>query len=588
MIGDTHTAALVGKDGSIDWMCVPRFDSGACFASLLGEARHGRWLIAPRGSVKQVRRRYRPGTLILETELTTAEGTVRLTDWMPRREGVLNLIRMVEGVSGVVPMRMELVIRFDYGSVIPWVRKMPNGCLSAVAGPDALQLTTPIETRGEGMSTVAQFLIHPGQRVPFSLAWYPSYRPGPVPIDPLASLEETERYGQEWAGHCTYQGPWKEAVISSLVTLKALTFAPTGGIVAAPTTSLPELVGGTRNWDYRYCWLRDATLTLYAMMSAGYHREAGAWRDWLLRSVAGEPAKLQIMYGVTGERRIEETEAAWLPGYEGSSPVRIGNAAVHQLQLDVYGEVMDLLHQSRKLLQGNEPAAWDLQVALLEFLESGWREKDKGLWETRGPAQHFVHSKVMAWVAFDRAVKSVEQFQGKGPVERWRALRDDIHREICTRGWNARKQAFTESYDSDSLDASLLLLPQVGFLPAKDPRVLGTVAAIERELIKDGFVRRYQTSGQDGLPPGEGAFLACTFWLADSYALIGRRPEAKALYERLLSLRNDVGLLSEEYDTGSRRLMGNFPQAFSHVGVINTAFNLGDARVAPMFERHRA
>jgi GH15 family glucan-1,4-alpha-glucosidase len=592
LIGDTETAALVGRDGSIDWMCVPRFDSGACFAALLGEAGHGRWSIAPcEPPASPAERRYVPGSLVLETSFSNSQGRVRLIDCMPPRDRIPDVVRIVEGVEGEVRLRMELVIRFDYGSIVPWMRRLPDGRRLAIAGADALVLQSGVEPHGEGLATVAEFVVRAGERVPFVLAWHPSHEPPPAVIDAEAALRDTLVWWQRWSKRCSYRGPWRDAVLSSLVTLKALTYEPTGGIVAAATTSLPEMPGGVRNWDYRYCWLRDATFTLYALTSAGYHAEARAWREWLLRAVAGDPSKLQIMYGLAGERRLDECEIAWLPGYEGARPVRVGNSAAHQLQLDVYGEVMDALHQaldhSQRRRQPHEPAAWDLQRALLDYLEGGWAQPDEGLWEVRGPRQQFTHSKVMAWVAFDRAIQAVERAGLPGPVERWRQLRAQIHAEVCERGWSSEKRSFTQAYGSSHLDASLLLLPQVGFLPASDPRIASTVAAIERELLRDGLVQRYVTAGQDGLPPGEGVFLACSFWLADCYALLQRTDEARRLFERLLELRNDVGLLAEQYDPVSRRQLGNFPQAFSHVGLINTAFNLSTQPAQPARQRQR-
>jgi len=585
LIGDTRTAALVGKDGSIDWLCLPRFDSAACFAALLGEPRHGRWLIAPANPVRRVTRRYRPGTLVLETEFTTDTGVVRIVDCMPPGELVPNVLRLVEGISGDVPMRLELIIRFDYGWVVPWVRKV-EGTLVAIAGPDALSLHTPAHVHGEDLTSVAEFSVKPGQQVPFVLSWFPSHEPAPEDLDVSGLIEDAERWWRKWSDHCTYQGEWREAVETSLITLKALTYLPTGGIVAAPTTSLPEAIGGVRNWDYRYCWLRDATFTLYALMLGGYVEEAASWRDWLLRAVAGSPEQLQIMYGVSGERRLDEHTLDWLPGYEGSTPVRIGNRAVRQRQLDVYGEVNDALYQARKAGIEPDPFAWSIQRQLLEFLSEAWRQPDEGIWEVRGPRQHFTHSKMMAWVALDRAVKSVERFRLEGPVDRWRQIRDAIHAEVCAKGFDPGLGAFTQAYGSRSLDGSLLMMPLVGFLPPTDARVIGTVRAIERDLVEDGFVLRYRThETNDGLPPGEGVFLACSFWLADNYAMMGRTQEARALFERLLSLRNDVGLLAEEYDPASRRLLGNFPQAFSHVGLVNTAYNLTPRQAAPAAER---
>ncbi len=586
LIGDTQTAALVGRDGSIDWICFPRFDSAACFAALLGEPRHGRWRIAPRAPVTACRRAYRKGTLVLDTELDTADGTIRITDFMPPREHVPDVVRIVEGVRGRVEVEMELVIRFDYGSTVPWVHRTAHG-LSAVAGPNALLLRSPIPTHGEDLKTVATFALGPGERAPFSLSWHPSHEEPPLHVDPLDELEMTEGWWRSWCGVCAYGGPWIEEVKSSLVVLKALTFAPTGGIVAAPTTSLPEWPGGVRNWDYRYCWLRDATLSLYALMLGGYKEEAVAWRDWLLRAAAGDPKQLQIMYGLAGERHLPEFELP-LPGYEGATPVRIGNAAADQLQLDVYGEVMDALYQAGRIGIPPDEWAWGLQKKLLEFLETGWTQPDQGIWEVRGPRRHFVHSKVMCWVAFDRAVKIVESGSCAGPAERWRRIRDQIHEEVCRRGFDPARGAFTQSYDSPALDASVLMIPIVGFLPADDPRMIGTVRAIERHLLRDGFVLRYQTeeSGAiDGLPAGEGAFLACSFWLADAYALMGREDDARALFERLLDLRNDVGLLAEEYDPRSGRLLGNFPQALSHLALVNTAYNLTAQQIHPAGHR---
>ncbi len=574
LIGDTHAAALVGRDGSIDWLCLPRFDSGACFAALLGDPSHGRWILRPRDPVVATHRRYRRDTLILETEFTTATGTVRVTDFMTLRSVEPDVIRIVESVHGDVPMDMELIIRFDYGSIVPWVRRI-DGRLEAVGGPDALSLWTTVPTHGVGLTTHAEFTVRQGERVAFVLMWHPSHQEPPPPLDAFEALDGTERWWREWTAKCQYDGPWCEQVKRSLITIKALTYAPTGGIVAAPTTSLPEQIGGVRNWDYRYCWLRDATFSLYALMTGGYTDEALAWRNWLLRAVAGDPSTLHIMYGLEGSRRLPEMELPWLPGYENSRPVRIGNAAVEQLQLDVYGEVMDAMHLARRAGINNDPSSWNLQRALMSFLERGWDQPDEGLWEVRGPRRHFTHSKVMVWVAFDRAVKAVERFGLEGPVERWRQLRAEVHAQVCERGFDASRGAFTQYYGSDTLDASLLMIPLVGFLPADDPRVLGTVAAIERELKRDGLMHRYHTrSHVDGLPEGEGVFLACSFWLADNYWLQGRRDEATRLFERLLGLCNDLGLLSEQYDPAQRRQLGNFPQAFSHVMLINTARNL--------------
>ena len=527
--------------------------------------------------MREVRRAYRPGTLILETDFETADGAVTLIDLMPISGEGTDVVRIVVGKRGRVPMRMELVIRFAYGSAVPWVRRIAGG-IEAIAGPDALRLCTPVETSGEDLATVARFTVAAGERVPFVLTWAPSHLPDPGHVEAGKALEGSEQSWREWSGRCTTQGPYRALVQRSLITLKALTYQPTGGIVAAATTSLPEQIGGVRNWDYRICWLRDATLTLYSLLSAGYLDEARAWRGWLLRAAAGDPSQLQILYGLAGERRIPEMELDWLPGYEGSRPVRVGNAAARQLQLDVYGEVMDALHLARRAGLADEQAGWALQRALMNYLETIWEGPDEGIWEVRGPRQHFTHSKVMAWVAFDRAVKGIEQFGLQGPLDRWRAVRERIHAQVCDRGFDAASNSFVQAYESKEIDASLLLLPLVGFLPPDDARVLGTVARVERELLRDGFVARYVThSGVDGLPPGEGAFLACSFWLVDNYVLQGRRAEATALFERLAGLVNDVGLLAEEYDPVARRQVGNFPQAFSHVSLVNSALNLAAA-----------
>jgi len=585
LIGDLQTAALVGTDGSIDWLCLPRFDSQAPFAALLGDEGNGHWRLAPAGPVSRVERRYRPDTLVLETDFHTADGVVQVVDCMPPRDESPDLVRLVRGISGRVPMRMELVIRFDYGRVMPWVRR-DAGRLLAVAGPDALTLTTEVPWRGEDFTTVSDFEVGQGEEFGFDLVWHPSHKPAPEARDPAAKIADTERWWLEWMRGCTYSGRWQEAVRRSLITLKALTHRPTGGMVAAPTTSLPEQLGGVRNWDYRYCWVRDATLVLMSLMDAGFRDEAREWRDWLLRAVAGDPSQMQIMYGTAGERRLSELTLDWLPGYEGSAPVRIGNAASSQFQLDVYGELMDAMHQARVTGVEPEPAAWRLQRLLMEFLETAWRDPDEGIWEMRGPRRHFVHSKVMAWVAFDRAIAATERWGYDGPADAWRRTRDEIHREVCDRGWDPERRTFTQSYGSEALDASLLIIPQVGFLPATDERVLGTIDAVQRELCEDGFVLRYETHlADDGLPPGEGAFLPCTFWLADALALAGREDEAHALFERLLDLRNDVGLLSEEYDPQLGRLVGNFPQAFSHIALIDTAMNLSAGEPTPAFDR---
>jgi GH15 family glucan-1,4-alpha-glucosidase len=577
LIGDCYTAALVGRDGSIDWLCLPRFDSGACFAALLGTPDNGRWLLAPAGEVRAVRRRYRDGTLVLETEYETDEGAVTVIDCMPVRVQAPDLVRVVEGKRGQVRMRMELVIRFDYGSIVPWVQRIDGG-ISAIAGPDRLLLITPVPLHSAGFTTGADFTVSAGQREAFTLIWHPSHEEMPAPIDPWWAILGTEQWWREWSGRCTYRGPWRDAVERSLITLKALTYAPTGGIVAAATTSLPEQLGGVRNWDYRYCWLRDATFTLFALLNSGHFEEARAWRGWLLRAVAGRPAETQIMYGLAGEHRLPEIELAWLPGYEGSRPVRIGNAASRQFQLDVYGEVIDALYHARLLGLEALPDAWANARSLLDFVESAWQRPDEGIWEVRGPRRHFTHSKIMAWVALDRAVKAIERWGLEGPADRWARARDAIHDQVCRQGFNADLGSFVQSYGSRELDASLLMIPLVGFLPPNDPRVRGTVSAIERGLMRDGFVSRYVSHDSvDGLPPGEGAFLPCTFWLADNLHLMGREAEARKLFERLLGLCNDVGLLSEEYDTRTGRLIGNFPQAFSHVGLVNTALNLSPA-----------
>jgi GH15 family glucan-1,4-alpha-glucosidase len=575
LIGDCQTAALVSREGSIDWLCLPRFDSEACFAALLGTEQNGRWKIAPKGEVTRTRRTYRGDTLVLETEFETESGTVALIDCMPPRDETPDVVRVVEGRKGEVPMRMDLTIRYDYGSLIPWVRRGEEGHLWAIAGPDMLRLRTEVEHRGENKHTVAEFTVKEGQRVHFDLSWFPSHRPAPPEMDMTAAVEETESWWEDWASKCTYDGEYRDAVLRSLITLKALNYLPTGGIVAAPTTSLPELIGGVRNWDYRYCWLRDSTFTLYALIMHGYREEAAAWREWLLRAVAGEPSKLQIMYGIAGERRLREYTLDWLPGYEGSKPVRVGNAAWDQFQLDVFGEVMDTLHLARRAGLEVEEAGWQLQLALLEFLEDAWKRPDEGIWEIRGPRQHFTHSKMMAWVAFDRAIRDAENFNLDGPVRGWKSIRAEIHDQVVREGFNEKLGAFVQFFGSTQLDASLLMMPLVGFLPADDPRVLGTVKAIERDLVVDDFVLRYRTESEvDALPAGEGAFLPCTFWLVDNYALQGRLDEAHRLFRKFLSISNDVGLLAEEYDPHLGRQLGNFPQAFSHIGLINSARNL--------------
>jgi len=578
LIGDGETAALVSREGSIDWLCWPRFDSDACFAALLGDAGNGRWRIAPAEGDQKIVRRYRPDTLILETTFSCADGEVMLVDFFPLRAQASQVARLVVGLRGAVRMRCELTLRFNYGASVPWVRRTTDGALLAVAGPDQVVLRTPVALRGEGLSTVADFTVAAGQTSPFVLMYAPSHLPPPGPVDACEALRRTEAFWKGWAAgqrKPDMAGPHVEAVTRSLITLKALIYTPTGGIVAAPTTSLPERIGGPRNWDYRICWLRDATLTLLAFMNAGYYDEARDWRDWLLRAAAGSPEQMQIMYGLAGEKRLTEWEVPWLAGYEGSSPVRIGNAAAEQLQIDVFGEVMDALHQARLGSLHNPREGWDFQRALIDHLTTIWTSPDEGIWETRGGRRHFTHSKVMAWVAIDRAIKSAECFGLDGPVAAWRVLREKIHREVCEKAFNPRLGAFVQAYGSQTLDASALLIPAVGFLPAADPRVLGTIAAVEQHLMRDGLLLRYDTGeAGDGLPPGEGAFLACSFWLADAYLLTGRRTEAELLFRRLLALRNDLGLLSEEYDPRSRRLLGNFPQAFSHIALVNTAHNL--------------
>ncbi|MFD7923187.1 glycoside hydrolase family 15 protein [Streptomyces sp. NPDC059740] len=585
LIGDLQTAALVCRDGSIDWLCLPRFDSAACFAALLGDRDNGHWRIAPTAAHARPRRSYRGDSLVLDTEWETPTGSVRVTDFMPQRDRAPDVVRIVEGLSGRVEMTSELRLRFDYGSIVPWTRRT-DGCQVAVAGPDSTWLRTVPGTGAEEVAggTRARFTVGAGEKVASVLTWHPSHESRPRDIDPYRALEQTLHDWREWAAHCRYRGPHREAVMRSLITLKALTYAPTGGIVAAPTTSLPEELGGVRNWDYRYCWLRDATLTLGSLLRAGYTEEAAAWRDWLLRAVAGDPADLQIMYGVAGERRLPETELDWLAGYGGSRPVRVGNGAVDQLQLDVYGEVLNSLWLAGETGLPPAPHGWDLQRSLLDFLESHWREADEGLWEVRGGRQQFVHSKVMAWVAADSALRTVEANPHlPADTDRWRAMRAQVHREVCERGFDAERGTFTQAYGSRELDAATLLIPRVGFLPGSDPRVVGTVDAVRRELGRDGFVRRYGThpgdarggdSPVDGLPGGEGAFLVCSFWMADALYLTGRHEEARELFEQLLACRNDVGLLAEEYDPAAGRQLGNFPQAFSHVGLLGTAFTL--------------
>jgi GH15 family glucan-1,4-alpha-glucosidase len=583
LLGDLQTAALVGRTGSVDWLCFPRFDSGSCFGALLGSREDGRWLLAPASGGPATTRRYRPDTLVLESEWQTDTGRVRVIDFMPPRGVAPDIVRIVEGLEGRVEMRTELLIRFDYGDVVPWVRRLNDDTHLAIAGPDALCVRTPVELHGEHLAHSARFTVSAGERVPFVATWFPSAQRPPRRVDPEQALVETETFWRSWLADCHYEGDWPEAVRTSLLVLKALTYAPTGGIVAAPTTSLPELIGGGRNWDYRYCWLRDATFTLAALMNAGHEEEARRWRDWLLRAAAGDVSKLQILYGVAGERRIDEYEVPWLDGYAGSRPVRIGNAAHEQFQLDVYGELVDALHMAREHGLDEDDHAWSLQRAVLEFLEGAWQHPDDGIWEVRGGSRHFTHSKVLAWVAFDRAVDLVERFGMDGPVDRWRAAREAVHEEVCREAFDADLNSFVQSYGSQELDASTLLIPLVGFLPPDDPRVIGTIDAIQRNLVRDGFVLRYATRERndvDGLSGGEGAFLPCSFWLVDALNLTGRRDEARKLFERLLAIRNDLGLLAEEYDPHTRRQLGNFPQAFTHVGLVNAAYNLSHHRGA--------
>jgi GH15 family glucan-1,4-alpha-glucosidase len=575
LISDCATAALVGRNGSIDWLCLPRFDSGACFAALLGKPEHGRWLIAPADPNPRVERRYLDGSLILLTSFETPEGAVELVDFIAHYHGFSDVVRLVRGLRGRVKMYTEFILRFDYGANVPWVERLPEGGIAAIGGPERVILRTPARLRGEDLKTVGEFEIGAGETIPFVMSYGLSHLPPRPPIDPEQALRRVETFWQRWSSRCCPAGPWTEAVKSSLVALKGLTYTTTGGIVAAATTSLPEKLGGNRNWDYRYCWLRDATFTLLALMHAGYYDEARGWRDWLFRAVAGSPDQIQIMYGLGGERRLMEWEVPWLPGYEGSRPVRVGNAAVNQVQLDVYGEILDALYLAHQHGFPTTERGVAIGQAALGHLAAIWREPDEGIWEVRGPPQHFTHSKVMAWVAFDRAIKILESSKAEGPIEEWRRLRDEIHEDVCRNGFDPELGSFVQAYGSKSLDASLLLVPLVGFLPPTDPRIVGTIHAIEKHLLVDGFVMRYHTGeGVDGLPPGEGAFLACSFWLADNYIFQGRISEARDLFERLLSLRNDVGLLAEEYAPSLGRQLGNFPQAFSHVALINTAFNL--------------
>ena len=592
MIGDCRTAALVGRDGSIDWLCLPRFDSGACFAAILGSPENGRWKLSPderKLKIRKVERRYRPGTMVLETDFDTDSGAVRVTDAMSMDGETPTVARVVEGLRGEVPIWSELVIRFDYGWIVPWVTRHECG-ISAIAGPDKLRFRSWIPSRGEGYATVSEFVVREGQKIPFTLAWHPSTKKAPAGLDAEGVIHDAEARWREWSSRCDGNGARQdETVLRSLLTLKALTYGPTGGIVAAPTTSLPERIGGVRNWDYRMCWLRDATFTLLALINAGYLDEAREWREWLLRAVAGRPDHLQIMYGITGERRLTEFELNWLPGYENSKPVRVGNLASEQFQLDVYGEVCDALFQAHRHGLSDLDDAWRLGQVILDFLEEAWKQPDQGIWEVRGNRRHFVHSKVMAWVAFDRGVKAIEIFgYSDGHLEKWKQQRDAIHQEVCAKGFDPGLNSFVQAYGEKNLDASLLMIPLVGFLPAKDPRILGTVAAIEKRLMNQGFVRRYDTtSAVDGLPGNEGAFLPCTFWLADNLALQDRRDEARAIYDRLLDIRNDVGLLAEEYDPIAKRQLGNFPQAFSHICHVNTARNLAHERGGPSEQRHK-
>jgi len=578
LLGDMRTAALVDKNGSVDWMCVPRFDTPACFAALLGTADHGHWLLRPERDSLSIERRYRDGTLVLETTHRVEGGAVRLIEFMAIDGSLPRLVRIVEGLEGEVPMWTQLVVRFDYGSVVPWSRRTAD-CQLYVGGPDALRLYSPVRVHGENFTSVAEFRVKKGERIPFLLSFQPSHEPAAPPVDADEMLRRTERSWRDWSEKCSYRGRWREPVLRSLITLKALTYAPTGGIIAAPTTSLPEALGGVRNWDYRFCWLRDAAYALYALLMTGYHQEAAAWREWLLRAAAGRPQDLRIVYGVRGERRLLERELPWLPGYQGAAPVRIGNGAASQFQLDVYGEVMDVLGLAGDFGIDSDDDAWQVQKVLMDFLEANWQAPDEGIWEVRGGKQQFTHSKVMAWRAFDRAVKSVERLGLDGPVARWRTLREEIHADVCAKGYHAGRNAFVQAYGGDALDASLLIIPLVGFLPADDPRMRGTVAAIERELMSNGLVFRYSTgdANVDGLPPGEGAFLPLSFLYVDNLALQGRRDEAVACFERLLGLANDVGLLSEEYEPTLGRMLGNFPQALTHVGLVNAAIQLSGA-----------
>ncbi len=585
LIGDCETAALVSRRGSIDWLCWPRFDSGACFAALLGTPDNGRWLLTTRDPEARVSRRYDGDSLVLCTDYETNEGAVTVIDFMPMRDHTSNVVRTVVGRRGRVAMQTEIILRFDYGDIVPWVSRLDDGSLRAIAGPDMVTIRSDVNLHGENLTTVGEFDVAEGDRFSIVMTWGPSHLPPPTSANPHRALESTRAFWQRWSSHCTYQGKWRDLVMRSLITLKSLTYHPTGGIVASPTTSLPEHIGGARNWDYRYCWLRDATLTLLGLMNAGYFREAAEWRDWLLRAAAGHPDQIQIMYGISGERMLWEWELDWLPGYAGSRPVRVGNAAHEQLQLDVFGEVMDALHQARLGGIPELPDAWELEKALLSSLDELWKKPDQSIWESRGTPQHFTHSKVMAWVAYDRAIKSAERFGLDGPINEWRLTRDRIHAEVIERAFDERLNAFTQSYDSKLADASTLMISLVGFLPPTDARVRGTVEYVEKHLLVDGFVLRYDSAAtDDGLPPGEGAFLACSFWLIENYVALGRRAEAEQLFERLLSITNDVGLLSEEYNPAQKRLVGNYPQGFSHLSLLSCAFQLSKGQEAPTRE----
>ncbi|MCD0416395.1 glycoside hydrolase family 15 protein [Rubrivivax sp. JA1024] len=581
LIGDCETAALVGRDGSIEWLCWPSFDSEACFAALIGTEDNGRWKVAPAETVIRCSRRYRGDSLILETTFETESGTITLIDFMPPRGSASDVVRLVRGDSGLVKVEMQLVIRFGFGAAIPWVKRGDDGALLAIGGPDMVVLHTPVEVRGKDLTTVAEFEVAEGDVVPLVLTYGASHLPVPNEIDPLQALKDTEEFWADWSGRCTYQGEYRELVVRSLITLKALTFAPSGGIVAAPTTSLPEKLGGARNWDYRFCWLRDATFTLFALMNNGYTEEAAAWHDWLLRAVAGNPANMQIMYGIYGERRLLEWEADWLSGYQGAQPVRIGNAAHGQLQLDVYGELIDAFHQWRNADIALDGESWALECVVLKHLTEIWDQPDSGIWELRGPRQHYVFSKVMTWVAFDRGIKSAEKFGLQAPLAEWRVVRERIHADVCANGFDPEQNAFVEHYGAKVLDASVLLIPAVGFLPPRDPRVLGTLEAVERHLMVDGFVMRHDPREQpDTSEQLEGAFLACSLWLADAYVLAGEIARAKELFERVAGIANDLGLLAEEYNTTERRQAGNFPQALTHIALINTANNLTAAKAS--------